>query len=253
MSDQPSKPTGQAKPHKPAAATRPREATAPRPAAAAAPAVTSAPRRLDPREELDVLIRAVRDHLRGELGGGSRRTLPAGDRRTPQEEPVRVDGHARDQQVGRRTAAGQGGSRQHGRSPGRAGRRDPARRAGDLPVQGFPPFQLRRPLQHRRDSPPARPGPPPARHVQDARDRRAQLADCAGPGQGRDRARIRLAGHRRFRPAAGPDHRRRAGQPQGPDRPRSRGPGTAAARRPRLDAERGRERLRQDAGAGRQA
>ncbi len=58
MSDPPSKPPGESKPHKPVAATRPRETPMPRPVAAATPAVTPAPRRLDPREELDVLIRA---------------------------------------------------------------------------------------------------------------------------------------------------------------------------------------------------
>ena len=58
MSDRPSKPPSETKPSKPAVAARPAGTPSPRPAAAPALALTPAPRRLDPREELDVLIRA---------------------------------------------------------------------------------------------------------------------------------------------------------------------------------------------------
>jgi ATP-dependent 26S proteasome regulatory subunit len=56
MSDRPTKPTGEPREAKPASATRP--AAAHSPPAEPGSAVTRVPRRLDPREELDVLIRA---------------------------------------------------------------------------------------------------------------------------------------------------------------------------------------------------
>ncbi len=56
MSDRPPKPPSETKPSKPAGAARPVGTLSPQ--AAAATALAPVPRRLDPREELDVLIRA---------------------------------------------------------------------------------------------------------------------------------------------------------------------------------------------------
>ena len=191
------------------------------------------------------------DHLRGELGGGAGRAGPARHCREARQEPVRVDDHRRDCEVGHGAAAEQVRRRQHGRSPFGAGRGDPAGRPGNLPVQGLPPLHDRRSLQPGGHPPIAQRGLPSSRHVQVDRDRVADDADQPGPGQGRDGRRVRLAGAGGFYRPAGPDHRRREGQPAGPDRPRRGGPRAAAARRPGTDAQGGGKRLRQDARAGR--
>lgn len=81
-------------------------ASKPKPTAVARPE-PGASRKLSAPEELEVLIRALPDHLRRQLGRRARRAVPATDRRVTQQETLCLDTLHRSRQIGIGTAARQ--------------------------------------------------------------------------------------------------------------------------------------------------